>query len=94
MLSLFSGVVAEERATGSRPLDLAGIALLTLALGIAIETLLAGRTVVHLAIGTGASLLFATSFVAQQRGRAQPILDPALLMQPALIAVALLLITV
>jgi len=86
--------VAEERATGSRPLDLAGIALLTLALGIAIETLLAGRTVVHLAIGTGASLLFATSFVAQQRGRAQPILDPALLMQPALIAVALLLITV
>jgi EmrB/QacA subfamily drug resistance transporter len=86
--------VAEERATGSRPLDLAGIALLTLALGIAIETLLAGRTMGHLAIGTSASLLFATSFVVQQRRRAQPILDPALLMQPALIAVALLLITV
>ena len=86
--------VAEERATGSRPLDLAGIALLTLALGIAIETLLAGRTTAHLVIGTGASLLFATWFVAQQRGRAQPILDPALLTQPALIAVALLLITV
>ena len=87
-------LVAEERATGSRPLDLAGIALLTLALGIAIETLLAGRTTAHLAIGTGASLLFATSFVVQQRRRAQPILDPALLTQPALIAVALLLITV
>ena len=87
-------LVAEERATGSRPLDLAGIGLLTLALGIAIETLLAGRTVIHLAIGTGASLLFATSFVVQQRRRPQPILDPALLTQPALIAVALLLITV
>ena len=87
-------LVAEERATGSRPLDLPGIALLTLGLGIAIETLLAGRTVVHLAVGTGASLLFATSFVVQQRRRAQPILDPALLTQPALIAVALLLITV
>ncbi len=87
-------LVAEERATGSRPLDLAGIGLLTLALGIAIETLLAGRTVIHLAIGTGASLLFAASFVVQQRRRPQPILDPTLLTQPALIAVALLLITV
>ncbi|HQS16883.1 MFS transporter [Reyranella sp.] len=87
-------LVAEERATVSRPLDLAGVALLTLGLGIAIETLLAGRTVVHLAVGTGASLLFATSFVVQQRRRPQPILDPALLTQPALIAVALLLITV
>ena len=87
-------LVAEERAAVSRPLDLAGVALLTLALGIAIETLLAGRTTAHLAIGTGASLLFATLFVVQQRRRPQPILDPALLTQPALIAVALLLITV
>lgn len=87
-------LVAEERAADSRPLDLAGIALLTLALGIAIETLLAGRTVVHFAIGTGASLLFATLFVAQQRRRPQPILDPALLTRPAMIAVAVLLITV
>lgn len=87
-------LVAEERATVSRPLDLAGVALLTLALGIAIETLLAGRTTAHLAIGTGASLLFATLLVVQQRRRPHPVLDPALLTQPALIAVALLLITV
>ena len=87
-------LVAEERAADSRPLDLAGIALLTLALGIAIETLLAGRTVVHLMIGTGATLICGVWFVVQQRRRPQPILDPTLLTQPAMIAVAVLLITV
>lgn len=87
-------LVAEERATVSRPLDLAGVALLTLALGIAIETLLAGRTAMHLTVGTGACLILGASFVVQQRRRPHPVLDPALLTQPALIAVALLLITV
>jgi len=87
-------LVAEERATDSRPLDPVGIALLTLALGAAIETLLAGRTPMHIALGTGATLIFGASFIAQQRRRPQPILDPVLLAQPAMIAVALLLITV
>ncbi|TAJ84472.1 MAG: MFS transporter [Reyranella sp.] len=87
-------LVAEERANDARPLDLVGIALLTLALGIAIETLLAGRTATHVALGSGASLACATMFVVQQRRRPQPVLDPALLTQPAMIAVALLLITV
>ncbi|WP_422032395.1 MFS transporter [Reyranella sp.] len=87
-------LVSEERAAVSRPLDLAGVALLTLALGIAIETLLAGRTAMHLTVGTGACLILAASFVVQQRRRPHPVLDPALLTQPALIAVALLLITV
>lgn len=87
-------LVAEERADAARPLDPVGITLLTLALGIAIETLLAGRTATHVALGTGASLACATLFVVQQRRRPQPVLDPALLTQPAMIAVALLLITV
>jgi len=87
-------LVAEERADAARPLDLMGIALLTLALGIAIETLLAGRTTLHLAIGTGGTLLFAALFVMQQRRRPQPVLDPTLLTQPAMVGVALLLITV
>ena len=87
-------LVAEERAADARPLDPLGIALLTLALGLAIETLLAGRTAIHLAAGTGACLILAALFVVQQRRRPQPVLDPALLTQPAMIAVALLLITV
>ena len=87
-------LVAEERADDARPLDLTGIALLTLALGITIETLLADRTALHLAIGTGGALLFAALFVMQQRRRPQPVLDPALLTQPAMVGVALLLITV
>ena len=86
-------LVAEERAAEPRSLDPVGIGLLTLALGIAIETLLAGRTTTHAALGTIASLTCSALFVVQQRRRPQPILDPALLTQPAMIAVALLLIT-
>lgn len=86
-------LVAEERAADARPLDPLGIALLTLALGLAIETLLAGRTSIHLAAGASACLIIAALFVAQQRRRAQPVLDPALLTQPAMAAVALLLLT-
>ena len=86
-------LVAEERAAEPRSLDPVGIGLLTLALGIAIETLLAGRTMTHVALGTIASLTCSALFVVQQRRRPQPILDPALLTQPAMIAVALLLIT-
>jgi len=87
-------LVAEERADNPRPLDPVGIALITLTLGVAIETLLAGRTVTHLAIGGIASAAFATLFVLQQRHQTRPILDPALLAQRAMIAVALLLVTV
>lgn len=87
-------LIAEERAADTRPLDPVGVALLTLALGIAIETLLAGRTIAHAIIGTAASLACAALFVAQQRHRPQPILDPGLLAQPAMIAVSTLLITV
>jgi EmrB/QacA subfamily drug resistance transporter len=86
-------LVAEERAAEPRSLDPVGIGLLTLALGIAIETLLAGRTTTHVAVGMIASLTCSALFVVQQRRRPQPILDPALLTQPAMIAVALLLIT-
>ncbi len=87
-------LVAEERATDARPLDPVGIALLTLALGIAIQTLLAGRTETHIIVGTAASLVFAGLFVVQQRIRPRPIVDPALLAQRAMIAVSLLLIAV
>lgn len=96
---LFAGwivprLVAEERAEDARPLDPTGITLLTLALGVAIETLLAGHTAWHLVSGAAASLIFTALFVVQQRTRPRPVVDLALLTQPAMIAVALLLITV
>lgn len=87
-------LVAEERAAEARPLDPVGVALLTLALGAAVETLLAGRTVTHAAFGTAVCLGCAALFAVQQRRRLQPLLDPALLAQPAMIAVSTLLITV
>jgi EmrB/QacA subfamily drug resistance transporter len=87
-------LVAEERAAETRPLDPLGVVLLTLALGIAIETMLAGRTAMHAVLGVAACLGLAGLFVMQQRRRPQPLLDPALLAQPAMIAVSILLITV
>ncbi len=87
-------LVAEERADETRPLDPVGVTLLTLALGIAIETLLIGRTALHAALGIAACLTLAGVFAMQQRCRPQPLLDPALLAQPAMIAVSTLLITV
>ncbi len=87
-------LVAEERAAQTRPLDPVGVALLTLVLGIAIETMLAGRSVTQAAIGVAACLGFSALFVVQQRRRPQPLLDPALLTQSAMIAVSILLIAV
>ena len=87
-------LIAEARATDARPIDPLGVLLLTLALGLAIETLLAGRTPAHVAIGVTASAAFGTFFMIQQRRRPQSILDPALLAQPAMIGVAILLLTV
>ncbi len=87
-------LVAEERTDTPRPFDPVGIVLLTLVLGIAVETLLAGRTAMDVAVGTGVCLATVTLYVAHQRRRPQPILDSALLAQPAMIAVAVLLVTV
>lgn len=87
-------LIAEERASETRPFDPLGVGLLTLALGAVIETLLAGRTSTHVAIGIAGGLGAAALFVLQQRRQERPLLDPAVLAQPAMIAVALLLITV
>jgi len=87
-------LVAEERAAEARPLDPLGVTLLTLALGIAIETLLAARTTMHAVLGAAVCLGFAGLFAVQQRRRPQPVLDPALVARSAMIAVSVLLITV
>jgi EmrB/QacA subfamily drug resistance transporter len=87
-------LVGESRDHAGRPIDPVGIALLTLALGLVIESLLsAHHSSSRLLAGSGAGVFLAL-FVWQQRRRAEPVLDPALLRQKAMIAVSLLLITV
>lgn len=88
-------LVAESRDPTGRPVDPVGIALLTLALGLVIESLLsAHQASSRLLAGSGVGGLFLALFVWQQRRRAAPVLDPTLLRQKAMIAVSLLLITV
>lgn len=88
-------LVGESRDQAGRPIDPVGIALLTLALGLVIESLLsAHHSSSRLVAGSGAGSVFLALFVWQQRRRAEPVLDPALLRQKAMIAVSLLLITV
>lgn len=88
-------LVGESRDDAGRPIDPVGIALLTLALGLVIESLLGARqSPLRLLAGSGAVGVLLALFVRQQRGRAVPVLDPALLCQKAMIAVSLLLVTV
>ncbi|GEP57516.1 MFS transporter [Reyranella soli] len=88
-------LVGESRDDAGRPIDPLGIALLTLALGLVIESLLsAHQSPTRLLAGSGAGGVFLALFVWQQQHRAVPVLDPALLRQKAMIAVSLLLITV
>jgi MFS family permease len=95
MVWLIPRVVAESRDPGGRPLDLPGVALLTAALGIAIETLLQARGApVVQTLGMLASAGLIAAFVAQQRRQARPMLDPDLFLQPAMIGLAVVLLAV
>lgn len=88
-------LVGESRDHAGRPIDPVGIALLTLALGLVIESLLsAHQSPARLLAGSGAGSVLLALFFWQQRCRTEPVLDPALLRQKAMIAVSLLLITV
>ena len=95
MIWIVPRLVGESRDDAGRPIDPVGIALLTLALGLVIESLLsAHQSPTRLLAGSGAGAVFLALFVRQQQRRAAPVLDPALLRQKAMIAVSLLLITV
>ncbi|MBR0893855.1 MFS transporter [Bradyrhizobium tropiciagri] len=70
-------VVAETHEPGGRPLDPAGIVLLTLSLGLAIDALLRHDAApVVRAAGLIASAVAAFTFVRQQWRSAHPVLDP------------------
>jgi MFS family permease len=88
-------LLAEARSSERRPLDWIGIALLTCALGIAIETLLSRpSSAIRIAVGLGASAGLVMIFIRQQSRRAVPILDPGVFGQPAMIAISSLLLAV
>jgi MFS family permease len=88
-------LVDESRDADGRPLDIAGIVLLNLALGLTIEALLQGRRApAHAAFGLLAGAVLVGLFVVQQRQRARPMLDPAVFARPVMIGIAILLFAV
>ncbi|MGY4422892.1 MFS family permease [Bradyrhizobium sp. JR6.1] len=76
-------VVAETHQPGGRPLDLPGIALLTLSLGLAIDALLRhDASPIVRAAGLIASVAAAIGFVRQQWRSHNPVLDPRVFAAP------------
>jgi MFS family permease len=88
-------LVAEARAAVPRPLDILGVVLFTSALTALVEALLHGRTSTsHMVAGLALSAVLLTVFGIQQRSRDNPILDPGIFIQRAMIGIAILLCAV
>jgi MFS family permease len=88
-------LVAEARVAVSRPLDVLGIVLVTAALTAIVEALLHGRTSTSYTVaGLALSAVFLALFAVQQRSRENPILDPGIFVQRAMIGIAILLCAV
>jgi MFS family permease len=85
-------LIAETSDPNGRPLDLLGVALLTVALGLAIDALLRhdGSLVLRLSSLAGAAAV-ALLFVLQQWRRPHPVLDPRVFATSAMVAVGALL---
>jgi EmrB/QacA subfamily drug resistance transporter len=92
LVLLLPRVVAESREPEPRPLDIAGMLLLTAGLAGLVAALLHGAA--HgwdgtALAGTGAGLLLLAAFVAVERRLAQPMIDLALFAQPAFSGICL-----
>lgn len=88
-------LIDEARGVIQRPIDIVGMALLTSALFVLIESMLRGRSVPKaLLVGCGLTFLLLAAFVFQQRRRAQPIFDPTVFLRPAMVGIATLLTSV
>ncbi|MGY8677676.1 MFS transporter [Bradyrhizobium sp. UFLA05-153] len=88
-------VVNDAREALPRPVDVSGMAILTGALFMLIESLLHGRSSpMAFWSGSGFAILLLGAFVLQQRRRAQPIFDPAVFLNRAMAGIALLLTSV
>ncbi|MGE0713944.1 MAG: MFS transporter [Alphaproteobacteria bacterium] len=85
-------LVAERRAAAAAPLDPLGIGLLTAALALAVESLLAtDRSTIAIVGGFALAVALAVAFARRERRRPFPTLDPAIFAAPAVLAVGLLL---
>lgn len=88
-------LVAEAREAMPRPFDGWGVLLLTAALTALVEALLHGRTsMVHMVGGVLFSAMLFAGLTFQQKRREQPILDPKIFTQPAMIGIGVLLFAV
>jgi len=88
-------LVGDAREAIRRPLDIAGMVLLTGALFVLIEAMLHGRSApTALWAGCGFAVLLLASFVLQQRRRPQPIFDPTIFLRPEMTGIAVLLASV
>jgi len=85
-------LVAESKDLAGRPLDLVGVALLTISLGLAVDALLRrdGALIIR-AAGLACSAVAMGLFIWQQRRSARPVLDARLFANPAVAGVGALL---
>jgi MFS family permease len=85
-------LVAESNDPVGRPLDLVGVALLTISLALAVDALLRrdGSLAIR-AAGLAGSALAMLLFIWQQRRSARPVLDAALFANPAIAGAGALL---
>jgi len=88
-------LVAETRTANRRPLDLLGVVLLTMSLGLAIDALLRrdGSPALRLSLLAGGAILAALFGLQQWRSR-HPVFDPRIFATPAMIAVGALLLAI
>lgn len=87
--------VAEAREAVPRLIDILGVVLFTCALTALVEALLRGRTSTsHMVAGLALSAVFLAVFGLQQGSRDNPILDPGIFVQRAMIGIAILLCAV
>ena len=88
-------LVAEMRHGTEKPLDWLGVAILALALGLVIESILQARhSLIHMAIGLAAGAGLVALFAARQRRQPRPMLDPAVFASRPMTGVAALLLAV
>ncbi len=87
--------VSEMRDGTEKPLDWPGVVILTLALGLVIESILEARhSLIHMAIGLAAGAGLVALFAARQRRQPRPMLDPAVFASRPMTGVAALLLAV
>jgi len=85
-------VVTESKDQSGRPLDPAGVALLTLALALPVQAILQDGAAWQRGALVLAGIVCGGALLLQQRKRTQPMLDPALFTRGPAIGIAILLI--